>query len=168
MAREAKSDSSKPMLPPSVVGPVDVTRLIREMETINDFLLQLGLRSGGSPTKVPKTSYLLEKTVQLNKLNLLRKTDRASLLKFMTSVRDGSPVMHMSFSSDPSPAFTEKLITWLRREIHPHVLMNIGLQPNLGVGCVLRTTNRYFDLSLRQDLSKKRDLLMAGLFGEAK
>ena len=54
-------------------------------------------------------------------------------------------------------------MTWLRREIHPLVLMTVGLQPNIGAGCIVRTTNKYFDFSLRQDFANKRDLLQAAL-----
>lgn len=168
MERKAQPEAaSKLTLPALVAGPVDVARLIRELEMIDDSLLQLGLRTGGSPTKMPKTGYLLEKTVQLNKLNLLRKTDRAALRRYLTAVHDKAPVMHISFGSEPSPLFVEKLMTWLRREIYPEALLTIGLQPTLGAGCILRTTNKYFDLSLRQTFTKKRDLLMTELFGKA-
>jgi hypothetical protein len=71
--------------------------------------------------------------------------------------------MHISFSADPSPVFTDKLMTWLRREIHPFVLLTVGLQPNIGAGCIVRTTNKQFDLSLRQDFKAKRDLLLEQL-----
>lgn len=154
-------------LPPSVASPVDLARLIRELEAINESMLQLRLRSGGSPTKIPKTGYLLDKTIQLNGLNLLQDVDREALGKYLARIRDKAPVMHMSLSSDPAPLFIEKLMTWLRREIHPEVLLTIGLQPTLGAGCILRTTNKYFDLSLRQTLLQQQELLMAGLFGKA-
>jgi hypothetical protein len=41
------------------------------------------------------------------------------------------------------------------------------LQPTLGAGCVVRTTNRQFDFSLRQDFARKRDLLLEKLVPEA-
>lgn len=155
----------KIVLPAAVAGPVDVARLIRELEGIEDSLLQLSLRTAGSPTKIPKTSYLLEKTIQLNKLNLLQKPDRKALGQYLTAVHDTAPVLHISFGADPSPAFIEKLMTWLRREIHPEALLTIGLQPALGAGCILRTTNKYFDLSLRQTFVDQRTLLITELFG---
>ncbi|HYH36035.1 MAG TPA: hypothetical protein VD706_00875, partial [Candidatus Saccharimonadales bacterium] len=74
-----------------------------------------------------------------------------------------SPVLHISFSADPSPTFTEKLMTWLREEIHPLVLLSVGLQPTIGAGCIVRTTNKQFDLSLREDFLKKRELLLSQL-----
>jgi hypothetical protein len=42
-------------------------------------------------------------------------------------------------------------------------LITIGLQPNIGAGCVVRTTNKYFDLSIKQDFLSKRNLLLEAL-----
>ena len=47
-------------LPVLVVSAVDVGRLIRELEAIDNALLQLGLRAGGSPVELPKTSQLMD------------------------------------------------------------------------------------------------------------
>jgi hypothetical protein len=58
------------------------------------------------------------------------------------------------------------MMAWLRREVHPVVLMTIGLQPNLGAGCIVRSSNKQFDCSLRQDFIKKRDLLMSKIIAE--
>lgn len=146
-------------LPVMVVGPIEIGRLVRELADIDDALLQLGIREGGKNTKMPQTSRVMDELIEHNKLNLLHDDDRKELTTFLTTLRQKAPVIHMSFSADPSAAFLEKLVTWLRREIHPDVLLTIGLQPNLGAGAVMRTTNKYFDLSLRQDLAKKGDLL---------
>jgi G3E family GTPase len=101
--------------------------------------------------------------VQLNKLDLAQPGHRAALRQFLASVKASSPVLHLSFSADPAPAFLEKLMAWLRREIHPALLVTIGLQPTIGAGCLLRTTNKYFDFSLRQRFADKRQLLQAAL-----
>ncbi len=146
-------------LPMQVTSRVDINRLLRELANIDETLLQLRLRKTGTEVKMPKTTKLMDQIIEINKLNLLQETDRKSLALFLTNVKEKSPIMHISFSADPSVAFMEKLIAWLRREIHPSVLITIGLQPNIGAGCVIRTTNRQFDFSLRQDFLKKRDLL---------
>lgn len=165
--KTAAAGAHKPrqlVLPVSVTGPVDIGRLIRELELIDNTLLQLGLRAGdGSNVKMPKTSRLMDHMVDLNKLNLLQKKDRAVLAQFLSIVKEHAPVMHMSFSADPSPAFSDKLMTWLRREVHPLLLLTVGLQPNIGAGCIVRTTNKQFDISLRQDFASKRDLLLSRL-----
>ncbi len=150
-------------LPNQVASPVDVGRLIRELESIDNALLQLGMRAGGTEVGMPRISHLMEQTIQLNKLTLLQAEERDALKQFLEAVKKESPIMHISFSADPAPAFIEKLIVWLRREIHPVLLMTIGLQPNIGAGCIIRTTNKYFDLSLRQDFQKKRQLLQEQL-----
>jgi hypothetical protein len=164
VAREAQPSSNRQLsLPTLVASPADVGRLVHELEQIGEALLQLGLRAGGTAVKMPKTSRLMDQVIQLNQLNLLAAADRAALGQYLATVRQRAPVLHISFSADPSPAFTEKLMVWLRREINPHMLLTIGLQPGIGAGCVVRTTNKYFDFSLRQDFAKKRELLLAGL-----
>ena len=112
---------------------------------------------------MPKTSHLMDQIIQLNKLNLLQPPHRAALKQFLEAVKRQSPVLHISFSADPSPAFIEKLMAWLRKEIHPLVLLTVGLQPNIGAGCIVRTANKQFDFSLRQDFLEKRDLLRSQL-----
>lgn len=150
-------------LPLLVVGPVDVGRLARELETIDNQLLAVELRTKAPATELPTMSQLLGQTVELNKLNLLVPAERKQLQELLALVKAQAPLLHISFSADPNPAFTEKLMAWLRREIHPLVLLTIGLQPNLGAGCIVRSTNQYFDFSLRQDFLEKRELLMSKL-----
>ncbi len=163
MARETAEAAKLPVL---VFSPADLGRLIRELELLDEALLQLSLRPGGKEVKLPKTTRLLDQTAQLNKLNLLQEADRQWLEKSLGAVKGKAPVLHISFSVEPSAAFLEKLLTWLRREIHPLVLVTIGLQPTLGVGCVVRGTNQYFDFSLREAFAKKRHLLLSSLTPE--
>ena len=160
MAHETTHTLSLPLL---VVGPVDLGRLSRELDAIDESLVQLGLRKGGGEVKMPKTSQLMDHLIEQNKLNLLHEKDRHQLQAFLKVVREQAPVLHISFSADPSVGFLEKLMAWLRREVHPMVLVSVGLQPNIGAGCVVRTTNKQFDLSLRQDFLTKRDLLLEKL-----
>ncbi|HXR49555.1 MAG TPA: hypothetical protein VN778_00820 [Verrucomicrobiae bacterium] len=150
-------------LPVLVIGPVDIGRLSRELAMIDEALLQLGLRKGGTEIKMPKTSQLLDKVIELNKLNLLQQTDRQILQEFLAMIDKQAPVIHISFSADPPVAFLEKLMAWLRHEIHPLLLVRIGLQPTIGAGCVVRTINQQFDFSLKKDFSTKRDLLKQAL-----
>lgn len=150
-------------LPISVVGPIEVGRLIRELEAIDTQLLQTKLRKDGKEPAVPKTTHLMEQTLELNKLNILEAADRKQLQELLITVRESAPVLHISFSAEPATAFIDKLMTWLRREIHPVVLLTIGMQPNIGAGCIVRSTNKHFDFSLRQDFMKKKDILMTML-----
>ena len=150
-------------LPIALTSPVDLGRLIRETEALDNELSQAELRTGQSPRELPKMSELLSQTVELNKLDLLKSDDRKLMLQFLVSIRDRAPRLHMSFSADPSPQFIAKLTSWLRENVHPLVLITLGLQPNIGAGTVVRTTNKYFDFSLGKALAKNRSMLMKQL-----
>jgi hypothetical protein len=73
----------------------------------------------------------------------------------------------MSFATDPSSAFTAKIVTWLRASIAPNVLLEVGLQPTIAAGCIVRTTNKIFDLSLRQHFADAESVLLEALEHEA-
>src|SRR5579884_941640 len=153
-------DEAKLSLPTAVIGPMDLSRLLRELDNINEVMLQLKLRKSGDNVKLPKTTQLMDELIKANNVNLLEETDRLTLKHYLATIKEHAPLIHMSFSVDPSPLFLDKLIVWLRQNIHPMLLLTIGLQPNLGAGCIVRTTNRYFDLSLKQAFSDRRYLLI--------
>lgn len=156
--QDARAQFRLPML---VTSPGDVNRLLRELELIENALLQSGVRTGS--VQLPELSRLMQQTTELNTLNVLQPEHRAALKTYLELIRQKAPVIHMSFSADPPAAFVEKLMAWLRQEVHPQLLLTIGLQPTIGAGCIVRTTNKYFDFSLREDLRKKRDVLQAKL-----
>ncbi len=56
-----------------------------------------------------------------------------------------------------------KLVVWLRANIHPQILVHLGLQPSIAAGCVVRTANKQFDFSLSEAFEKQRELLIASL-----
>ncbi len=161
MAHKSAEGKQLVGLPLMVARPIDVGRLLRELDSIEELASQAKLVDKQDELKLPKTSQLMDKTVELNKLDLSKATDRKQLADLLNLVKKQAPLLHMSFNSDPSPVFIEKLMDWLRREIHPIVLITIGLQPSIGAGCVVRSTNKYFDFSLRKDLMENRDLLLS-------
>lgn len=154
------------VLPTLVFGTIELNRLGRELEALEDFLDQSRLRQPGKQPVMPKTSRLLDALATENKLNLLIDAERATLAQFLKEVGTKAPTIHISFASDPSAAFTAKIVTWLRANLHPHILLQVGLQPNIAAGCVLRTANRAFDLSLRHRFDDQRQLLLDVLEGK--
>jgi hypothetical protein len=157
-----------PILPFSVVGRVDVAHLSRELEAVDNFLEQARMRQPGIAVAMPRMSKLLEELATANEVNLLDKNDRASLATFLKELREHAPVLHFSFAAEPTGVFMQKLLEWLRAEIHPLVLVDIGLQPSIAAGCVLRSTSKYFDFSLRQHFQYNRDKLITLIAGEQK
>jgi F0F1-type ATP synthase delta subunit len=146
-------------LPVLIVGTSDVTRLRREVEALNDYLHEAGLRKVQS-TSLPKLSRLLESMAQENDLNLLTEADRNFLQAFLEKLLKSAPMVRISFAVDPSSAFMSKIVTWFRTNIDPNTLVQIGLQPTIAAGCVVRTSNHYYDLSLRKFFAQHADLLV--------
>jgi F0F1-type ATP synthase delta subunit len=155
--------STELQLPTTIVTQLELNRLVREADLIDDSLRQAGLRTGGEATTLPKASQLLNDLVTSNNLNLLHEPDRKLVREILEYLQKQGPVLHMSFSVDPSPVFLRDLIVWMRAELHPHIFLQIGLQPSIGAGCIVRTNNKYFDLSLREHFQQQRQLLITKL-----
>lgn len=150
-------------LPSLVVGPPDVVRLRRELEALDDFLREAALRKGGTSVELPKLSRMLSTVCEHNKLNLLHEDHRAALKDGLDDMIAHAPVVHVSFAADPSSAFTAKVVSWFRENIDPALLLQIGLQPTIAAGCVVRTPNHYYDFSLRQFFAQQKPLLIEKL-----
>jgi F0F1-type ATP synthase delta subunit len=151
------------LLPVLVFGVVEVRRLKRELEALDEFMRQSTIREPGKQAALPRVSRLLDALAGDNNRNLLLEAERDAMHDFLTHIEETAPTIHVSFASDPSSAFVAKLVTWLRGNIHPTVLLQIGLQPTLAAGCVVRTPNKVFDLSLRQSLAAQRVKLIEAL-----
>lgn len=153
-------------LPLTVVTKLDMLRLVRESMALNEYLMQAALRSGGQPMQqLPKLSRLLDDTARVNGVNLLDANHRRALQAALDDLKEHAPTVHVSFAAEPSAAFLTQMITWLRTNIHPSVIMQVGLQPQIAAGCIVRTENKLFDFSLRAAFTSKRDQLGAMLGG---
>lgn len=150
-------------LPVLVFGVVEVRRLRREIEMLDEFMRQSAIREPGQQPALPRVSRLLDALATDNSRNLLLDADRQELGQFLKVIEKAAPAIHVSFASDPSSAFVAKLVTWLRGNIHPTILLQIGLQPTIAAGCIVRTENKVFDLSLRQNLTDQRAKLIEAL-----
>lgn len=164
MAHDAL-ETRKFVLPTLVFGLVEVRRLRREITDLDEFLRQMALRKD-TKFEMPRVSRMLDALSSENQCSLQKGTERARLIAFLQYVEESSPSIHMSFAADPSAAFTAKIVGWLRANTHPLVLLQIGLQPSIAAGCIIRTSNRVFDMSLRQRFAEQHDLLTAEIRGE--
>lgn len=150
-------------LPASIVEPGDVRRLLQEVDVMDEALRQSAIRQPEASVALPRTSHMLAELVEQNKLQLQQKADRQKLQEFLTLLLGRAPILHISFAAEPSRGFIAKITQWLRQNVHPEVLVQIGLQPSIAAGCIVRTTNKQFDFSLRQHFVSKRDVLIAEL-----
>lgn len=147
-------------LPVMITGPADVNRVLLELRQLSEYMEQESLRKT-SELKLPKTTASLDELSRANKASLLDAEDREHLQKFLVSLQQHAPVLHISFASEPSQEFTTKIVQWLRSNVSRYVLVQIGLQPSIAGGCVVRSTNKIFDFSLRRHMAQSRDKMIA-------
>ena len=147
-------------LPITTVSPVDINRLLRELQALDDFFLAAAARTAGTSIKPPRITHMLEQLAAGNKYNLLEAAHRSDLKAKLEVLPKTAPVLHISFAAEPSPRITDAIVSWLRSNIHPLTLLVVGLQPTIAAGCVLRTPNKVFDLSLRAHLQKQESYLV--------
>lgn len=147
--------------PLSVATRLDVLRAVRELEDFENAMSEAHVRGHHVPALTP----LLKDIAEENKTNLHQKENRHLVFNMLNDLRTTAPVVHISFSVEPEEKFVKKIIQWFRVEIANNVVLQIGVQPNIGVGCVLRTTNKYFDFSLRKHLEDKGEMFRQRLEG---
>lgn len=150
-------------LTPLITSPGDLKRTRRELEALDDFLSQSSLRTGGKAVKLPAISRLLEDMANDNSINLLKKADRDRLQRFLTLLLKKAPVIHITLASEPSSHALSKLLAWLRANIHPQVLVSVGVQPAIAAGCIVRTASHEYDFTLGQSLAAQQALLIKNI-----
>jgi hypothetical protein len=153
-------------LPPSVIGQIDISRMIRELTSLNDFFIDANRRTAGTPVQPPRLSRLLDQLAKANDYNLLEPSHRQGLIGELEALLRKAPLLHISFAAEPSPKALERILLWLRQNIDHQTLLTVGIQPSIAAGCVLRTPNRWFDMSMRQYL-RQQEPYLAQLIEEA-
>lgn len=134
------------LLSDMVATPVELGKLQRELFALDDFLNASQRTSG----KMPHTSTELQSMAKAAKLNLLLPGDRTKLINQFKFVRRTAPTVQISFASEPSKQALRALVRWFRENGHPNTLIAVGIQPNIGGGCVVRTATKSFDFSLQK------------------
>ncbi|HEX5448300.1 MAG TPA: F0F1 ATP synthase subunit delta [Candidatus Saccharimonadales bacterium] len=154
-------------LPSAVVSPSDIARMMRELNGLDDFFVDAETRKAGTTVKLPKLTRSLDQLARDNGINLLQEAERSKLMESLKTVSRQAPNLHISFAVEPSPKSLEKILIWMRRNIHPQTLLSVGLQPAIAAGCVLRTPNKVFDMSLRNALNRQTSYLSQLIKGAA-
>ncbi len=156
-------DAKPAILPDSIISPSDVARLAREIKSIDGFFHAQELRQPGKSTNMPRLSRNMDQFVTENMINLLEAAERQRALELLEYLHASAPIVHMSFSVDPPGIYIQKIVSWMRKNIDGSLLITVGLQPNIGAGCVMRTQNKIFDFSLREYFTEKREHFIKSL-----
>lgn len=152
-------------LPPSVVTRIDVSRLVRELEWIDNEITTAAVRAktGVPVTSQPVFSDQMTDFLTQNNLTLTDARQRTALVKALRKVKDTVPIIHMTFAVPADRESLQQLAAWLRSSVHPQAVIAVGLQPSLVGGVFVRTPNQVHDLSLRAKLQASRGVLIKSL-----
>lgn len=146
-------------LPQTIISRVDVARVLRELETLNEYMVSAAVRQTGQPMQLPRLTRQLEDLARDNQRNLLDETGRKELHGRLNMLLKQAPSVHISFATEPSAQAISRILLWFRESVHPQALIQVGLQPNIAVGCVVRTPNLLFDLSMKEYLIQQEPYL---------
>lgn len=149
-------------LPSILASKQDITHVHRELRVFADLVMQSIMRHD-KPIKYPPISATLRALAVENQLDLRDEQVCKKLLASLEDLKHHAPIIHISFPTDPSPEVVQRLVVWLRKEVAPNIVIQIGLQPTIAAGIVMRTPNHYFDFSLRRHLYNNRGKLMEAL-----
>lgn len=152
-------------LPPEVVTKRHLVRLINELETVDNALTSRSIRRSVKVTdknavEVPSS---VKDFFELNNWKVTNNTNRSKALGQLRTLRRNAPVTHLTFAADADEASLREIAGWLRQTVHPHVVLETGLQPGLVAGMYMRAQNRIFDYSLRSRLESQRSILIEAL-----
>ena len=153
-------------LPVGIVTSGDLVRLTRELEALEATLQQARMQTNAPIAKLPRATRNIEEFASTNRLNLLLPDDRQRMGAYLAHTMKTAPVIHISFAAEASRKFTTEIIMWFRQNVREDVLLNIGLEPNIAAGCVVRTTNKQFDFSMRAHFARQEGLLLERLRGK--
>lgn len=145
-------------LPNDIARPVDIGLLQRELGLIDEHLNQSAIKEPNQKVIV-KTSPKLDELLKINNLDLSVKSQRVLLMIMLNDIKESAPVINISFGSEASDEVIQKIAAWFRQQVHPHCLIAVGLDPSIGIGAVVRTTNKVFDFSLKHQFQATRTLL---------
>lgn len=142
-------------LPVAVTSKKDVIRLRREIERILEGMLQKRVAKEKSDVErdVPKPGKVLDIVLEENKLEI-NEEDLAKLDLALEDAYNNGPQVRMSFASEPDQESLEKFAGWFRKKVNPRVFIQVGIQPSLAGGCIVRTPKKRYDFSLTTALKK--------------
>lgn len=158
-----ESRSSNAMLPVYIIGKPQLSAILREIQYMDDVMHQNNLTdsiSAVASMHATTSNRGLNELAQSRGYRLDSSNDRQQLARDVQSLIASSPEYHISFASEPPIRKLKQLVQWLRENVHPQLLVQVGLQPLITAGCVIRTNNSVIDLSLRRSFDEALPVLL--------
>ncbi|HSX14579.1 MAG TPA: hypothetical protein VLE72_01555 [Candidatus Saccharimonadales bacterium] len=125
-------------------SPADVQNLIIRLEEWQSRMRQSGLKQRLHIADQVKPDQHLVK--DLRRLGISRTVeDQAGLDEVISSLKawiKTATLIHLTFSTPPSPDLESQVADWLHSNIDPQILVQIQVDGTIAAGFVMRTKNR--------------------------
>jgi F0F1-type ATP synthase delta subunit len=145
------------VVPPSLVGRADISRLIRELEALDAVIIAQRIR--GLQSDASRVTQVMSDLAEANSFNLIEDDDRTTIKSQLKMLKAKGAVVHMVFAEEPTPDVMVKMVAWIRENLHPSALVQTGLQPGIIAGCIVRTPSHIYDFSIASVLKAKKPIL---------
>ncbi len=157
------SSASNFVLPVFVRTREEVKGLIQEILGIEDFLNKAKVRQAGMKMSLPRTTPLLDKVAEANKMNILNNQQRMELAHFLRDVYRQGPQCMVQLSMSENSKLADGVLDWFRKEVDPKTLMYLSSNAKLGGGCIVRIKHRSYDFSLKKRFDDAYPVLQKAL-----
>lgn len=158
MATANAQSKSGLILPTAIATKSDLVNVLRNLEEVLDASVENSIRSGEGVDFVSRAdvSSNLAELVKVNQLEVSVQTLQA-LKVWLNHLKEHAPVVRFTFANDPNQQFLAGIVEWLRKNSGQFVLIRYGIQPSIAAGCLMYTSRRRYDFSLRQNILDRGD-----------
>lgn len=150
-------------LPASIVGLRDLRTCVKVLERLTSQLVNesIQIKAGiedktASPAALPE---MLQELVTLSGMGVNSERQSEALKKQLLELVQHAPRIQLQFASEPDATMKRRLVAWLRSNIHRNLLIDIHVNPGVGGGFIVETTQRRYDFSWRTYLEHQSEHL---------
>ncbi len=148
-------------LPSAVYSPQLLEAVVHDIEAYLEWYRETTVKKKvGAKTAVAEPSHSAETEMVISEWLGGKAATIESIEQLVAALKSLQlPEVHVMLAALPNRAQREIIIDWLRNNTTPHLLVSFVADRNLGGGLVLRTPNRVFDFTWKQQLLNSRDKL---------
>jgi hypothetical protein len=138
------------LLPSSIYSPDHLRFCVDELKA---YAAALEERERGSQVELPELSVeSLDLFGEIKGADSNRSDVVNALVSEMERHLEGAPSVTLTLAAPTPHGLKKELVGWLRQNTSPEVMVEFLVNPDIGGGMTLRTTNKVFDFSFRTKL----------------
>jgi hypothetical protein len=147
-------------LPPAVYSPALLESVVYDLQYYLDWVRQNKIRQTVGAKAKEEPSHSAETVLVIKAWQGNRPATLESLEQLLAHLKQLKlPEVHIMLAALPNHSQREIIVNWFRTNVSPRLLLSFVADRNLGGGLVVRTPNRVFDYTWKQQLVAGRSKL---------